>query len=47
MLKGEKAEEGDGVDLHALGGFAESYPGLGMFGGRGCLYTWMSIRKPL
>jgi hypothetical protein len=47
MSKGEKAEEGNGVDLHALEGFAKSYSELGMFGGREYLYTWMGIRKPL
>jgi hypothetical protein len=47
MLKGETAEEGGGVDLHALGEVAESYPRLGIFGSRGCLCTWMGMRKPL
>jgi len=47
MLKGEKAKEGSGVDLRALGGFAESCSRLGMFGDRGCLCTWMGMRKPL
>jgi hypothetical protein len=39
MSKGEKAEKGGGVDLCALEGFAKSCLRLGMFGGRGCLYT--------
>jgi hypothetical protein len=47
VSEGEKAEKGSRVDLCALGRVAESCPRVNMFSSRGCLYTWMGIRKPL
>jgi hypothetical protein len=42
----DENDEESGVDLRAPGEYDESGPGMDMDGGRGCLYTWMSMSKP-